>query len=175
MADKKVDRWLPLEEAAAVMNRNLRIIKSQMRNGRIQRDRHFRRVGEGQFELNVTEYLEWLNEEKERRKLPFIERVRLSCEDHQRNLEEIGAMLPKPDPSTKATATKRRPKLIPVGVLAEETFGEYAPCANTLRNWVKNGLIYPMPARVGNRHFCSPDAEYFDPVVQKIRRMTGAR
>ncbi|MFM0501859.1 hypothetical protein [Paraburkholderia caffeinilytica] len=47
MAGKKVGRWLPLEEAAAVMNRNLRIIKSQMRNGRIQRGHHFRRIGDG--------------------------------------------------------------------------------------------------------------------------------
>lgn len=77
-------------------------------------------------------------------------------------------------PVTPSTpSSKKRPKLIPVSVWAEETFGVYAPCANTIRAWVRNGLIYPMPTKVGRGYFCSPDAGYFDPVVQKVRRMTG--
>lgn len=171
MSEKPDDRWLPLDEAATLMNRKVDRIKSQMRNGRLQRGTHFRRVGDGQFELNVTQYLAWLEEEKERRKLPFLERVRLSCEDHERNLEEVSAMLSKPKP--EATGPKRRPKLIPVTVWAEETFGEYGPSRGTLYNWIKNGRIYPMPTKIGRRYFCSPDAEYFDPAVMRVRRMTG--
>jgi hypothetical protein len=139
MADKKVDRWLPLEEAAAVMKRNLRTIKSQMRNGRIQRDRHFRRVGEGQFELNITEYQKWLDDEKEARKLPFLERVSRGIEDGDRRfvkaVTEARAKAPTPTPAPTADA-RRRPKLIPVRVWAEETFGEYGPAPNTLLNWI---------------------------------------
>ncbi|NML99661.1 hypothetical protein HHL24_17175 [Paraburkholderia sp. RP-4-7] len=147
-----------------------------MRNGRIQRDRHFRRVGAGEFELNVTEYLEWLREEKDARKLPFLERVSRSIEDGDKRfvkaVTEARAKAPPPAPAP-TTTTKRRPKLIPIAVWAEETFGEYAPHRHTLLSWVKAGKIYPMPTKVGRSYFCSPDAEYFDPVVQKIRRMTG--
>jgi phenylpropionate dioxygenase-like ring-hydroxylating dioxygenase large terminal subunit len=114
MPNEKVDHWLPLEEAAAAMNRSLMRIKSHMRNGRIQRDRHFRRVGEGQFELNVTEYLEWLKEEKEQRKLPLMERVRRSIEDGDKRLVEAvtearaKAPAPTPAPTAAPTADARR-------------------------------------------------------------------
>ena len=67
--------------------------------------------------------------------------------------------------------TTKQPKLVPLSVWAEQTFGEHAPHRNTLLSWVKNGKIVPMPTRVGRRYFCSPDAEYYDPVAEKIRRM----
>lgn len=78
-----------------------------------------------------------------------------------------------PAPPTPAPTPNKRPK--PISVWAEEAFGEYAPCAITICAWVRIGLIYPMPTRVGGRYFVSPDAEYFDPVAPKIRRMTGGR
>lgn len=177
MANLGSDQWVPLEEAASAMNRKVDRIKSQMRNGRIRRDVHFRLSDAGHFELNVTEYLKWLEDEKERRKLPFLERVRLSQQDFERDLNEVSAPVSKPkaNPKPDAPSSKRRPKLIPVSVWAEETFGEYGPSRNTLYNWIKMGLIHPMPTRVGRRYFCSPDAEYWDPVAQKIRRMVNGR
>jgi len=167
------DNWLALDEAAAYMKRGLNRIKSQIRNGRIRRGVHFRLAGKGELELNVTEYQKWLEEEKRRRRLPLLERVRLSMEDHDTDLLEVATMIAKPNPTPTEPSGKKRPKLIPVTVWAEETFGEYAPSRNTLYNWIKTGLIYPMPTKVGRQYFCSPDAEYFDPMVQKVRRMTG--
>ncbi|CAB3782179.1 excisionase [Paraburkholderia fynbosensis] len=176
MGKTKVGHWLPLEEAATIMNRSLRIIKSQMRNGRIQRDRHFRRVGDGQFELNLTEYLDWLNEEKERRKLPLLERVRLSIEDGDRKIIQAVAATQKKvaAPAEAPEASERRgPKLIPLNVWAEEMFGGYAPPVRTLRSWIRAGKIYPMPVKIGRSYFVKPDAEYVDPLVQKFRRSIG--
>jgi hypothetical protein len=69
--------------------------------------------------------------------------------------------------------TKKKPKLIPVSAWAEDVFGEYAPHPNTLRNWIRNGKILPVPVKVGHQYFCSPDARYFDPVAEKIQRMMG--
>ncbi|WP_088505081.1 excisionase [Burkholderia ubonensis] len=68
---------------------------------------------------------------------------------------------------------KPQPKLIPLNVWADQTFGEYAPHRHTLRNWVQAGKIHPVPIKVGRSYFVSPDAEYIDPVAQKIQRMIG--
>lgn len=65
------------------------------------------------------------------------------------------------------------PRLIPITTWAELTFGEYAPHKNTLLNWIRDAKILPRPVKVGNRYFCSPDAEYFDPAMARVRRMTG--
>lgn len=66
-------------------------------------------------------------------------------------------------------------QLIPVRAWAESVFGDLAPHANTLLNWVKNGKIRPVPKKVGRQYFCRPDAEYVDPVADRIERMTGGR
>ncbi|RQS63860.1 excisionase [Burkholderia sp. Bp8984] len=71
--------------------------------------------------------------------------------------------------------TTAKPKLIPLSVWAEQTFGEYAPHRNTLLSWVKNGKIRPFPKKVGRRYFVTPEAEYIDPVAQKIQRMIDGR
>lgn len=52
------------------------------------------------------------------------------------------------------------PRLIPLDVWAKLLLGEHAPHKNTLRNWVHNGRIYPMPVKIGKRWFVKPDAEY---------------
>ncbi|KAJ3472841.1 hypothetical protein NLI96_g13229 [Meripilus lineatus] len=171
---KDDDNWLPLEDAAAFMSRSLSRIKGQMCNGRIQRDRHFRRVGDGQFELNVTEYLRWLDEEKEARKLPLVERVVRDIENGRVRVQAALDSAPKTQPPT-TPATKHQPKLIPLHAWAEQTFGEYAPHRNTLLNWVKNGKIRPFPKRVGRRYFVTPEAEYVDPVADKIQKMIDGR
>jgi hypothetical protein len=68
---------------------------------------------------------------------------------------------------------EKRPKLIPLSVWAQEMFGEHAPHRHTLRNWVVAGKIHPHPVKVGRTYFCSPDAEYVDPVAIAIRRLTS--
>ncbi|RQR94542.1 hypothetical protein DIE04_18990 [Burkholderia sp. Bp8994] len=170
MTQQEDDRWMPLKDAASIMNRSLSRIRSQMLNGRLQRGRHFRRIGDGEFELNVTEYLRWLEEEKETRKLPLFERVARDIENGRGRVQAALDSAPKTRPPTSA-ATKHKPKLIPLQVWAEQTFGEYAPHRNTLLSWVKNGKICPFPKKVGRRYFVTPEAEYIDPVAQKIQRM----
>ncbi len=174
---------MPLEDAAAILKRSLRIIKSQMRNGRIQRDRHFRNVGSGKFELNIPEYCLWLKEEANARKLPFLERVKRDIETGNRSvIETLERQAVAVNSNGKAASSendlatpRKKPKLIPLSVWAEETFGEYAPSANTLRNWVKQAKIFPIPAKIGRKYFVSPDAEYVDAHLQKIRRMVSGR
>ena len=88
MAKRDDDRWVPLEEAAALVSRKASTVIGQMRNGRIQRDRHFRYVGDGKLELNVVEYLRWIEEEKEARKLPLYERVIRDIDSGPRKVQE---------------------------------------------------------------------------------------
>ncbi|WP_244120589.1 excisionase [Burkholderia gladioli] len=166
--------WLPLEEAAIHVKQSSDRIRKQMWNGRIRRDVHFRRVGDGKFELNVPEYLRWLNGEKEARKLPLVERVIRDLESGQTRVRQPIEQPPRHAP-TKEIGTKEKPKLIPLQVWAEQTFGEHAPHANTLRRWVRNGKILPVPIKVGRSYFVRPEAEYFDPVAQKIQRMINGR
>lgn len=64
-------------------------------------------------------------------------------------------------------------QLIPLSAWAEVVFGDRMPHRHTLRNWVNNGKIRPMPIKVGRTYFCRPDAEYVDPVADEINRMTN--
>lgn len=64
-------------------------------------------------------------------------------------------------------------RLIPVAAWADAVFGEHRPHQNTLLNWIKAGRIRPVPRKVGRGYFCRPDAEYVDPVAEKIERMTS--
>lgn len=79
-------------------------------------------------------------------------------------------MAEREDITEKATKGTR-PKLIPLSVWAEETFGEYAPHRHTLRNWVNNGKIRPVPIKIGRSYFVSPNARYIDPVAEELQRM----
>jgi hypothetical protein len=47
--------------------------------------------------------------------------------------------------------------------------------AIALLNWIKNGRIRPVPRKKGREYFCRPDAEYVDPIAEKIERMIGGR
>ncbi|MBR8142096.1 hypothetical protein KDW55_29050 [Burkholderia sp. AU19243] len=71
--------------------------------------------------------------------------------------------------------SKPQPKLIPLQVWAMETFGAHAPHRHTLRNWVTNGKIRPVPVKVGRSYFIRPDARYVDPVAEEIQRMIDGR
>ncbi|WOD18654.1 excisionase [Paraburkholderia kirstenboschensis] len=66
-------------------------------------------------------------------------------------------------------------QLIPLSVWAESIFGEHKPHRNTLMNWIRNGRIRPVPRKVGREYFCKPNAEYVDPVAERIERMTNGR
>ena len=178
--DKHVTGWLSLDLAAETMKCDLARIRGQITNGRLSRDLHFRRVQGGRLELNVEEYLSWLQREKERRTLPLVERLRLSELDRlseiaeaRRNAQVGESAPPIANPPMEPKTNKPSPKLIPVSVWAEEMFGDYAPARNTLLSWIKNGKITPAPIKVGRRYFCKPDARYFDAFTEKIRRMTG--
>jgi hypothetical protein len=37
-------------------------------------------------------------------------------------------------------------------------------------NWIRNGRIRPVPRKVGREYFCKPNAEYVDPVAERIER-----
>jgi len=59
-------------------------------------------------------------------------------------------------------------QLIPVSDWAQTMFGERAPHRHTLRNWINNGKIWPMPTKVGRSYFCRPDARYVDPIADRV-------
>lgn len=61
-------------------------------------------------------------------------------------------------------------QLIPIADWAQAMFGEHMPHRHTLRNWITNGKIRPMPIKVGRSYFCRPDAQYVDPIAEKINR-----
>ncbi|MCC8396323.1 hypothetical protein LJ656_27410 [Paraburkholderia sp. MMS20-SJTR3] len=145
-----------------------------MRNGRLQRGVHFRRTDDG-LELNIYEYRLWLDEQRERRRLPLVERVLAGIEDSKKRIEgAIDSARPLPreaETGPSVALPPKNPKLIPLEVWAREMFGELAPHRNTLLNWRRNARIWPLPIKVGGRYFVSPDAEYIDPSSERIRRM----
>lgn len=59
-------------------------------------------------------------------------------------------------------------RLIPVSEWAAEVFGAHKPHRTTLARWIENGLIRPMPRKVGRTYFCPPNAEYIDPRADKM-------
>lgn len=59
-------------------------------------------------------------------------------------------------------------QLIPLAAWASRMFGDHVPHRHTLRNWVNNGKIRPMPIKVGRSYFCRPDAEYVDPIAEAV-------
>ena len=61
MSKRDDGQWVPLEEAATLVKRKASTLISQMRRRRLERDRHYRYIGDGKLELNVLEYLRWLD------------------------------------------------------------------------------------------------------------------
>lgn len=51
-------------------------------------------------------------------------------------------------------------KLIPLRDWAKAIYGTAAPKPPTLRNWAKNGKIFPCPEKHGREYFVMPDARY---------------
>lgn len=52
------------------------------------------------------------------------------------------------------------PKYITLQQWAEQTYGDAAPCPNTLRAWARTGKIQPRPVKHGRAYFVRPDAAY---------------
>lgn len=161
--------WLPLNEAATLLRLSLQRIRSNIKNGRLQRSVHFRR-GKTGLELNIDEYRRWLTEESERLS---GDRARSQRGDAKKGALPSPTLMNHGHQELAPTAPKRQPKLIPLEVWAEQMFGEHAPHRNTLLNWRRNAKIWPLPIKVGRKYFVSPDAEYVDPFIEKIQRMTG--
>jgi hypothetical protein len=177
-SERQTSAWLPIEVAAEKMKRNADRIRAQIRNERLVRGQHFRVKERGVIELNVPAYLEWLDIEKERRKLPLTRRLTLQQADRAagRYGAERTASLARvshPPPRTVTVTKSGGPKLIPLWLWAEQTFGEFGPAKNTLRSWCRNGKILPVPRKVGREYFCSPDARYVDPHAERIERIVG--
>ena len=167
---RREEKWLSLEAAAAAMKRDLNRIKTQIRNGRLTLERHYRRTVGDHIEINIDEYRKWLQTNAERRKLPLVERLRLEELDEPSDAGRAAGLSrsvqspPPPAEHQHSVSGKKRPKLIPVQVWADEMFGEYRPGRNTVLSWVKYGKIVPLPIKIGRTYFCSPEARYYDPV-----------
>lgn len=166
--------WLPLDESASRIKRSANRIRSQIRNGKLQRGRHFRRGDDGELELNVPAYLRWLEKEKEERGLLGPKWVGADAEDKRGRARKPVDNASKPALSPPQE-TKSKAKLIPLRVWAQEMFGEYCPHPNTLLNWTKSGKLVPHPIKVGSRYFVRPETEYFDQFAWDVRRMVEGR
>ncbi|WP_175692932.1 excisionase [Burkholderia ambifaria] len=183
MSKPSEEHWVPLEVAAKVMKKSAQKIRQQMWNGSIQRYVHFRKPRDGDFEINIPAYLNWCGEEKRRRGLPLIERLSLAELDQERYADLIKSLQPPAEPEVIAPAPaappaapaepKELPRMIPIEVWAEITFGEYAPSISTLKRWVKQGHISPRPQKVGQKYFARREAEFIDTTEIRVRRMVG--
>lgn len=58
---------------------------------------------------------------------------------------------------------------------AEAVFGENQPHRQTLWKWIADGRIRPIPKKVGRAYYCTPDAEYIDPVAKKLEEIYSGR
>ena len=137
---------------------------------------HYRLSESGELELHVEAYLAWLKETSaQKQRKPLIDRVNEDLANIRRNALADDDAAKKhavaPQSVLRETPDRRMPKLIPVTVWAEIVFGEYAPHPNTLRSWVRNGKVLPVPVKVGHRYFCSPNARYIDPRAERISKM----
>ncbi|AIO77015.1 hypothetical protein [Burkholderia multivorans] len=128
MSKRDDGQWVPLEEAATLVNRKASTLISQMRRRRLERDRHYRYIGDGKLELNVLEYLRWVDYEKAERKRPLVERMaRQIARDEVEIKKVLDDIAQKPSQTSQPTSpsTKSKPKLIPLSVWVDQTFGEY--------------------------------------------------
>jgi len=54
-------------------------------------------------------------------------------------------------------------KLITLQQWAKNTYGEAAPCMNTLRKWARSNKITPPAEKHGRTYFVDPEASYSQP------------
>lgn len=73
-------------------------------------------------------------------------------------------------------------RLITLQQWAKQTYGEAAPCSNTLRKWARGDKITPPAEKHGREYFVTPDARYAMPEADhgthdhvKTRRLNQAR
>lgn len=60
------------------------------------------------------------------------------------------------------STTAQRP-LLPLPDWATLHYAKAIPHINTLRRWVKDGLIQPQPERHGRAYYVDPEAKYTPP------------
>lgn len=53
-------------------------------------------------------------------------------------------------------------KLVSLEQWATATYGESAPCIDTLRRWCREGRIHPQPEKHGKCYYLDPEARYID-------------
>ncbi|QNB10892.1 excisionase [Paraburkholderia tropica] len=58
-------------------------------------------------------------------------------------------------------------------VWARQVFGEHAPSIQTLRRWARNGKILPAPRKIGRAFYCTPTAQCYDDVAERIDEIYG--
>lgn len=66
-------------------------------------------------------------------------------------------------------------RLITLYEWAEAVFGEKQPHRQTLWKWIADGRIRPIPKKVGRAYYCTPNAEYIDPVAKKLEEIYSGR
>jgi hypothetical protein len=54
------------------------------------------------------------------------------------------------------------PQNLTLPVWAKNKFGDDSPHIVTLRRWVREGRIYPLPKKIGKTWFVVPNAEYLE-------------
>lgn len=67
-------------------------------------------------------------------------------------------------------------RFIPLKEWARQTYGDSAPCSNTLYAWVRDSKIYPAPEKHGRTFFVSPEAVYSPcgrPMPSLVQRAFG--
>ena len=65
-------------------------------------------------------------------------------------------------------------KLITLEAWAEQTYGEHAPSATTLRRWARDARIQPAPEKHGRAYFVRPDARYVDITARPAQAVAPA-
>lgn len=54
------------------------------------------------------------------------------------------------------------PQQVPLDVWGRRIYGDHAPSIKTLRRWVREAKIFPIPKKHGRSYFVSPNARYID-------------
>jgi predicted site-specific integrase-resolvase len=68
-----------------------------------------------------------------------------------------------------------KPRLIRLETWASEVYGSDAPSLRTLRNWAKDGRIYPAPQKQGRSYYVQADAQYIDPTASTGKLLEAIR
>ena len=64
------------------------------------------------------------------------------------------------------------PRLVSLPTWAEMVYGPDAPHINTIRNWARDGKLYPPAEKHGRDYYVSPDTQYAgnEAAIERIKR-----